>query len=76
MHQVKFHKRALRSLKRIPPDRQKQIVAAIDELADTDDPAAHHSVKAMRCNWKGHYRMRVEGRSIPGDLSPPSTGRW
>ena len=33
MHEVSFHRRALRSLRKIPTARQSQIVAAIKELS-------------------------------------------
>lgn len=65
MHQVKYHKRALKSLNRIPKFRANQVLDAVDALALLKDPTEDPNVKMMRDNWKSTWRLRVgEYRAI------------
>lgn len=59
MHRVEFHKKAEKSLKKMPQNRAQQILKAVRELAEMTDPSDHHQVIAMQGNWLGHWRMRV-----------------
>lgn len=65
MHEVKYHKRAIKSLKRLPEKRANQIFDAIDDLALLPDPSESAHVKMMKGNWKGTWRLHVgEYRAI------------
>jgi len=59
MHRVEFHKKATKSLKKIPRDRALQILKAVRALASLEDPSSHHQVITMQGDWAGHWRMRV-----------------
>ncbi len=68
MHEVSFHKRALRSLRKIPTARQSQIMAAIKDLSETKDPTTH--IRQMTGDWNGHWRMRVGDYRVIFQLQP------
>ncbi len=70
MHEVSFHKRALCSLKRIPTARQRQILVAVKELSETEDPTTHRNVWAMMGEWRDHWRMRVGDYRVIFQLRP------
>ena len=59
MHRVEFHRRVLRALKRMPQDRSRQIVSAIEELASIESPATHRNVRTMQGDFASSHRMRV-----------------
>ncbi len=48
MHRLRYHKRAVKSLKRIPKARARQVFDAVDALALLSDPTAAPNVKVMR----------------------------
>jgi mRNA-degrading endonuclease RelE of RelBE toxin-antitoxin system len=48
---------AIKELKRLPRDRQAQIVCAIDEMEA--DPLAGDVKPLQGAEWKGRYRKRV-----------------
>jgi len=75
MHRVEFHRRAAKALKRLDADRQKQILASIQELAQTPDPATHPNVKAMKGKWQGRYRLRVGDYRVIFRLVTDEAGR-
>ncbi|MDF1742035.1 MAG: type II toxin-antitoxin system RelE/ParE family toxin [Verrucomicrobiales bacterium] len=65
MHQLEFHKRALKTLRKIPKDRAGQIVAKLEEFTEWTDPTEHPDVKVMRGEWEGAWRLRIgEYRAI------------
>ncbi len=70
MHQLRYHKRALKTLKQIPSQQAVQIVAAADVLASTLDPTTHPGVKIMRGQWKGSRRLRVGPYRIIFEVLP------
>ena len=74
MHRIEFSRGALKSLRKFPKDRAKQILVALEELASTDDPSAHHNVKAMKGTWSGLWRLRVGGYRVIFALSPVEKG--
>ncbi len=59
MHPLELHKRAQKALRSIPSDRAKQIIKAIRELIDLDDPSNHPNVRLMEGEWAGSMRMRI-----------------
>lgn len=59
MHRLRYHKRAVKSLKRIPKARARQVFDAVDALALLSDPTAAPNVKVMRGTWSGAWRLRV-----------------
>jgi mRNA interferase RelE/StbE len=59
MHRIEFHRRARKSLRRIPSDRARQVIGAIEELAHLADPSTHNNVIHMHGEWEGYLRMRV-----------------
>ncbi len=73
MHQLRYHKRALKTLKQIPGQQAAQIVAEIDVLALTPDPTTHTNVKIMRGQWKGSWRLRVGSYRIIFEVLPDDT---
>lgn len=75
MHRLELTRNALRSLRRIPQDRTRQIFAALEELVGTPDPTAHRNLKAMKGEWKGSWRLRIGAyRAILAILPDPETG--
>ena len=59
MHRLELSRRAMRSLRRIPKDRARSILEALDELAALPEPATQPNVKAMKGDWKGCLRIRI-----------------
>ncbi|MCW1884380.1 type II toxin-antitoxin system RelE/ParE family toxin [Luteolibacter flavescens] len=59
MHRIELTRSAVRSLRRIPQDRVRQIFGAFEELAALPDPTSHQHVKAMKGDWAGSWRMRI-----------------
>jgi len=57
MYKIVFWKRCVRALKKIEPSAQKEIVEAIERLADNpyDDP----DVKSLAGTKEPYYRLRV-----------------
>jgi len=59
MHRYQLSRAAMKSMRRIPKNRLKQIFHSLDDLAATEKPIEHHHVTAMKGEWQGMYRMRI-----------------
>ncbi|HFQ93276.1 MAG TPA: type II toxin-antitoxin system RelE/ParE family toxin [Anaerolineae bacterium] len=55
-YRIEVERRARKALTRLPGRAQKQVLAAIDDLADTPRPPGRLPVRAAP---KGTYRIRV-----------------
>ncbi len=55
MHRVIYHKRARKALSRVPADRSKKILEAIERIAALDDPTGDLHVKMMSGDWIGAW---------------------
>ncbi len=49
----------MRSLRRMPQDRARRILADLDELTSLPEPSTHPNVKAMKGDWRGCLRIRI-----------------
>lgn len=58
MRRIILHRRATRYLRRMPRDRQAQMVTALEEVAGLDDISTHPGVRKLT-NQDGWYRLRV-----------------
>ena len=59
MHRYQLSRAAMKSMRRIPKNRLKQIFHSLDDLAATEKPTEHHNVTVMKGEWLGMYRMRI-----------------
>lgn len=59
MRPIVFHRRADKYLDRMPKDRQRQIIAALEEVAGLEDILQHSGIKIMSGGLAGWYRLRV-----------------
>jgi mRNA interferase RelE/StbE len=75
MHRLELTRRAIRAMRRIPQDRVRQIVGALEALAALPDPTTHQNVKAMKGDWEGSWRMRIGSyRAIFAIVPDPERG--
>lgn len=58
MRRIILHRRATRYLRRMPRDRQVQMVAALEEVAALDEISSHSGVRKLS-GLEGWYRLRV-----------------
>ena len=70
MRRLEITRRALRSMRRIPKDRTRKILAALEELRALEDPGSHHNVKAMKGDWVGFSRMRIGSYRAIFEVNP------
>jgi mRNA-degrading endonuclease RelE of RelBE toxin-antitoxin system len=59
MRKVKLHRRATKYFRRMPRERQLQMVTALEEIAALPDIAEHPNVILMQGNPQGWFRLRV-----------------
>lgn len=58
MRRIVLHRRATRYLRRMPRDRQGQMIAALEEIAALNDITTHPGIRKLT-NQDGWYRLRV-----------------
>lgn len=58
MRRIILHRRATRYLRRMPRERQTQMVAALEEVAGLDDISTHPGIRKLT-GQDGWYRLRV-----------------
>ncbi len=59
MRKIKLHRRATKYFRRMPRDRQLQMVADLEEVAALPDIAEHPNISHMQGNPQGWFRLRV-----------------
>ena len=59
MHRIELHRRAQRSLRRIPENRRNQLIKSLEELAAFSQPSQHTNVISMKGEMSMYHRMRV-----------------
>ena len=60
MRTVKLHRRAVKYLRRMPRERQQQMVLALEDVAKLKKIADHPGVKPL-VGMHGWFRLRVGG---------------
>ena len=60
MYRIEFSARALKSIKRLPRNVAKTIVAELEAIA-VDPDARHAGVRSLRYQLKGKYRLHWAG---------------
>lgn len=68
MRNILLHRRADRSLSRIPNNRATQIISSLEEVAALPDVLTHSAVKALSGQLNGKYRLRVGSYRIVFEL--------
>jgi mRNA-degrading endonuclease RelE of RelBE toxin-antitoxin system len=58
MRRIILHRRATRYLRRMPRDRQAQMVASLEEIAALPDITAHPGIRKLT-GQDGWFRLRV-----------------
>jgi mRNA-degrading endonuclease RelE of RelBE toxin-antitoxin system len=58
MRRIKLHRRATRYLRRMPQDRQGQMVRALEEVAALDDLNSHPNIRSLT-GQSDCFRLRV-----------------
>ena len=61
MRKIKLHRRATKYFRRMPRDRQLQMVAELEAVAALSDIAEHPNISQMQGNPQGWFRLRVGG---------------
>jgi mRNA interferase RelE/StbE len=61
MREIRYHKHAVKYLRRIPIDQKERIKAAIVRIAALGDPLADPNVKQMGGSWESCQRIRIGG---------------
>lgn len=61
MREISYHKRAVKSLRRMPIERKEQIKTALAEIAALEDPLTDPNVKQMGGTWESCQRLRIGG---------------
>ncbi len=59
MRRIVLHRKATRYLRRMPRDRQRQMVKALEEVAACDDIEGHPNVRSLSGAYAGRCRLRV-----------------
>ena len=59
MRRIVLHRRAVKSLRGMPRDRQAQIVQALEEIAAVQNLREHPSIKALSGEFAGWFRLRT-----------------
>ena len=73
MRKVKLHRRAAKYFRRMPRDRQLQMIASLEEVAAFPDIVQHPSISHMQGNPQGWFRLRVGGyRAVLQSRDEPS----
>jgi mRNA-degrading endonuclease RelE of RelBE toxin-antitoxin system len=74
MRKIKLHRRAMKYFRRMPRERQLQMVKVLEEIAALPDIVEHPNVIHMQGNPQGWFRLRVGGyrallqpRDLPQD---------
>ena len=70
MHRYQLSRGTMKSMRRIPQNRVKQIFESLDDLASTEKPTEHHNVTAMKGEWHGMYRLRIGSYRAIFEISP------
>jgi mRNA-degrading endonuclease RelE of RelBE toxin-antitoxin system len=71
VRQIKLHRRATQYLRRMPRDRQTQMVAALEEVAGYPDINNHPGIRKLT-GQEGWFRLRVG--SYRAILQPQDSG--
>ncbi|HQZ29613.1 MAG TPA: type II toxin-antitoxin system RelE/ParE family toxin [Verrucomicrobiales bacterium] len=65
MHELEYHRRVEKALRKFPVQRSGQILAALEKLAEAPDPSKALHVKKMQGDSEGRWRLRIgEYRAI------------
>jgi mRNA-degrading endonuclease RelE of RelBE toxin-antitoxin system len=59
MRRIALHRRAVKSLRGMPRDRQLQIVQALEEIAALKNLSDHPNIKALSGEFTGWFRLRT-----------------
>jgi mRNA-degrading endonuclease RelE of RelBE toxin-antitoxin system len=59
MRRIVLHRRAVKYLRCVPRDRQKQIIEALEEIAAAQNLGEHPQVKALSGEFSGWFRLRT-----------------
>jgi mRNA-degrading endonuclease RelE of RelBE toxin-antitoxin system len=59
MRRIVLHRRAVKYLRRMPRERQAQIVQALEEIAALQNLADHPNIKALTGEFAGWFRLRT-----------------
>ena len=68
MREIALHRKADKSLDRIPEQRRDQIFMSIEEVARLDDVLEHVNVKKLSGNLSEQYRLRVGSYRVVFEL--------
>ena len=60
MRRIKLHRRATKYLRRMPRDRQAQMISSLEDVAALDDISTHPNIRS-RSGADGWFRLRVGG---------------
>jgi len=73
MHRYQLSRGAMKSMRRMPQNRVKQIFESLDGLAATKKPMEHRNVTAMKGEWNGMYRLRIGSYRAIFEIMPDPT---
>lgn len=59
MRRISLHRRAVKYLRRMPRERQVEVVRALEDLAALPKPADHPNVRPLAGEFSGWFRLRV-----------------
>ncbi len=59
MRRILSHRKATAYLRRMPPQRREQMMAALEEVAGLEDLSTHPGIRNMKGARSDWYRLRV-----------------
>jgi mRNA-degrading endonuclease RelE of RelBE toxin-antitoxin system len=59
MYRIELHRRAEKYLLKMPRDRQIQVIAALEDIANLVHPDQHPNAKTLAGNYAKWFRLRI-----------------